>query len=310
MGHQPNEINHNSFDTKRELSIDTIDSLPLKTKVLQIWLENKYITAKKICKKLKINYKTYGKTINTYLSLFRSQQRSGLVQKAHGVSSHKKVYYCSEKLPVNTKLEERALASGWKQSKNKNRMLIYRSSKGSVVWYRGGLILIYLKGNVPRARALEMFWIAFVFLGDKELDRLSKLFVPFSRHNVFKIGTPLPRFDIQYFKPSYGLRILCDGSHEDSVEIEESMPIFMQPFLEVLNSLRKANESSVESNKIMNDNVLLFSENMRSHLELVKELTLESKIRRVEYSKIQNKNREDRLSRKFFSFLKNFFSKF
>ena len=201
MEHQPNEINHNPFDAKIKVSIDTSDSLTLKTNVLHLWLENEHIKAKLICQKLNISYKDHGKTINTYLYQFRSQSKIGSLQRAHGVSIHRKVYRCLEKLPLNAELEVSALASVWILSKNKNRMLVYRSSKGSVVWYRGGIVLIYLKGNYPLARALELFWEAFNFLDVKDLSRISKLFVPFSRHNVFKIGSPLPRFDIQYFEP-------------------------------------------------------------------------------------------------------------
>jgi hypothetical protein len=113
---------------------------------------------------------------------------------------------------------------------------------------------------------------------------------------VFKIGDALTRFDIQYFKPSYGLRILRDGSHKDSVEVEESIPVFLQPLLRVLDEFREVNKTTLDNSKLINEHILLLTKNIKSHLKLVNSLILESEVRRLVYEKHSNstKNKKSR----------------
>lgn len=57
----------------------------------------------------------------------------------------------------------------------------------------------------------------------------------------------------------------------------------MGSILKVLDGFREGNEIAIENNKIMNETLLLFSENIKSHLDLVNELTRESEERRLDF---------------------------
>ncbi|MHA1263167.1 MAG: hypothetical protein ACTSSA_13970 [Candidatus Freyarchaeota archaeon] len=102
------------------------------------------------------------------------------------------------------------------------------------------------------ARAKELFCRAFSFLSDEELSRFVD--VPLreeSRHWVFDLGAPVPRFDIRKFERSHGIRIFADGSHPTAIEVEESTPFW-------LSKLEKTQE--------------LFADNIEKHVQ-VQEVT-------------------------------------
>ena len=119
-------------------------------------------------------------------------------------------------------------ALGWERASNRNRMLIYRDDCGAVHWYKGGLVRLYLRGPVMLARAKELFCRAFSFMTPEQWCKY--LDVPLreeSRHWVFLVGAPLPRFDIRQFERSHGIRIFTDGSHPTALEVEDSTPFWL-----------------------------------------------------------------------------------
>ena len=246
-------------NSSQKTSIDATDVPNLKEQALKLYMENPYHTPKSLCESMNLDHAVHGATMRTYLWEFKRQFKNGSLQISHNFPvRHRRVFECLEKVVLSEERETVALCHDWKLSSNRNRMLLFKGLNGSVVWYRNGHVLIYLQGKAPLARALELFWAAFEFLGDKECDRVSKLVIPRSRHNVFCFGVPLPRMDIRYYEPSYGLRLVVDGSHPDSLEVIESQPLLLQPILKTVYGL-------VENQKV-------FSENLRSHADYAKNM--------------------------------------
>ena len=207
----------------------------LRQQTFRFWKDNPYISAQKLCRELKISHKKHGQTIRNYLSQFRCNYNFGSLQGSHNFAvRHRRVFEILEAVVLSEDREKSALVCGWKVTSNKNRMLFFNGRNGSVVWYRNGLVLIYLQGMAPLARVKKLFWEAFSFLGDKECIRLSDLIKPRNRHNVFELGEKVPRFDIRYFEASHGLRIKSDGTHPTAIEVEESEPLYLAKYDHIL----------------------------------------------------------------------------
>jgi len=210
------------------LSIDTADSPNLKKEALKLWMVDQHHTAKSLCKAMDLKYAEHGNTFRTYLWEFRCQLKYGSLQGSHNLAvRHRRVFECMEAIRLSEESERVVLGLGWKVTSNRNRMLLFNGRNGSVVWYRNGLVLIYLQGKAPLARAVELFWAAFGFLGDKELVRLSKLIIPRERHTTFDLGEPVPRFEITHYQKSHGLTIKSDGTHPHCIEVGEEDPLYL-----------------------------------------------------------------------------------
>jgi hypothetical protein len=142
-------------------------------------------------------------------------------------------------------------------------MLVYRSrdGRGTVHWYKGGLVRLYLRGDLKLARVKELFCKAFKFIPEKELYKFVD--APLreeSKHWVFDVGSPLPRFDIRQFERTHGLRIYVDGSHPTALEVEETEPfwlhtltdaveafgVYLKDHLALVGELREGRKTEVE----------------------------------------------------------------
>jgi len=199
-----------------------VDSLRKRT--FEAWVKNPYDTAKKLCSDLQLDYRQHGNYLNRLLSEFRSYHSFGLPQEAH-FPEHRVFEW--ERIP---RLVEEgggmhliAWRAGWRVTHNRNEMWVFRDDRGSIHWYKGGLVRLYLRGELQIAKAKELFCRAFSWFTPQELRKY--LDVPLKEKYkkwTFEMGTPVPRFDIRTFERSHGLRIFSDGSHPTSIHVGES----------------------------------------------------------------------------------------
>jgi hypothetical protein len=233
----------------------------LRQKIFDMYVANPYVTAKKICEqwfkdrgKAQDYYKKHGGYINRLLSEFRSYHILGLPQEAQRVP-HRRIFVW-EGVARGESLTCESLV-GWVESVNRNGMWVFRDDRGTVHWYKGGLVRLYLRGAVQLARAKELFCRAFSWFSDEEFRKY--LDVPLReelRHWVFEVGALMPRFDIRQFERSHGLRIFTDSSHATALEVEETQPFWIEELRETTG---------------------LMSTQIREHLNLIKEWQVEAK---------------------------------
>lgn len=228
----------------------------IRRNVRDLWIRNPYLAAKKMCSLLELDYRKYGNYLNKLLSEFRSDYDLGSAQRAQ--LPHRRVFVWKKVEGSQT----RAVKCGWVASANRNGMFVFRDDSGSVHWYKGGLVRLYLRGAVQLARAKELFCRAFSWFDPDEWNRY--LDVPLreeSRHWVFDLKKPVPRFDVRRFTRSHGIRIFADKSHSTAVEVEETQPFW-------IGELREAVE--------------LLGLEVKEHLKLIREWQKEARANRVQ----------------------------
>lgn len=202
--------------------------LSFRKKLYELWVKNPYTTPKRACQELKEPWERRRKYAKKLLSEFRSYHKLGSPQEAH--LPHRRVFVWEKVEGVRAV----ALNSGWRVIVNANGMLVFSDDRGSVHWYKGGLVRLYLRGEIQLARAKELFCRAFSWFSSEQLSKY--LDVPLreeSKHWVFELGAPVPRFDLRKFERSHGIRIFADGSHPESIEVEESTPFWIDRFEQV-----------------------------------------------------------------------------
>ena len=187
----------------------------LRQKIYELWVKNPYITAKKTCENLQLTYSKHGNYINRLLSEFRSYHQFASPEKAHRLEHRvfewhgiARVYKNGDEMPLEI------WKVGWRVVANRGEMWAFRDPRGTVHWYQGGLVRLYLKGEVQLAKAKELFCRAFSWFTNEQLKKY--LDIPLKevyKKWIFDLGQPVPRFDIRTFERSHGLRIFTDGSH-------------------------------------------------------------------------------------------------
>jgi len=258
-----------------------VDSL--RKKLYDLWVQNPYLTAKNACLKLEENYSDHGNYMNKLLSEFRSYYHFGSPLKAHLFPEHRVFEWeriPRELLPGEGELEKRLSEWGWKRVVNRNDVWSFRDplGQGSVHWYVGGLVRLYLKGELKLAKAKELFCRAFRWFDANDLRKyLDVPLVEKYRKWTFEMGQPVPRFDIRQFERSHGLRIFTDGSHPTSWHVGESIPFWL--------------DEQREATKELGVVVREFGFDIKEHLKLivgaqqfVKEVYEEAKEWRIERS--------------------------
>ncbi len=242
----------------------TSEERTLKEKTFTVYSQNPKIKAKQVCSVYNISYKEHGQTINNYLSEFRSNLKNGHIPSEPKNSPHCRKWVWNKVL-FNDNRKSEALCNGWKQSKNRNRMLVFRNGLGSVQWFETGTVNVFPKGSSKLADAKTLLCRAFSWLDPMELSSLCDgSFREVGKHWVFDVGVDLPKFKLDSFKKTHGLTIKSDGSHPGKLEVEETVPIYLHDFIAAQN---------------------MFAENIKSHLKLVEVLTKEAEDRTAAHSK-------------------------
>jgi len=246
----------------------------IRQNVYRLWTENQCLKAQEICKKLGLHYPKHGNYINNLLSTFRSNPNFGLPLEPHEL--HKRIFFW-ENVPRHSLLEylnckeedltEESLAKmGWKKSSNKNKMLHFSDKRGKVHWYTEGRVFLYLRKPSILAKAKELFSRAFNWFDGKTLSKY--LDVPLreeSRHWVFEVNKPVPRFDVRKFKASHGIHIYSDKSHPKAVEVEETIPFWIDELREAAQNFGKI--------------VAQFGVELKEHMKLIREWQKEARSR-------------------------------
>src|SRR4030042_2452962 len=232
--------------------------LSLRKRLFELWVKNPYTTPKKACEELKEPWPQRRKYVKKLLSEFRSYHNLASPQQAHRLEHRvfeweniPRVYKGGDRMPVEI------LRVGWCVVVNRNDMWVFRDPRGSVHWYRGGLVRLYLKGELQLAKAKEVFCRAFSWFTNEQLKKfLDVPLVEKYRKWIFEIGSPMPKFDIKTFERSHGLRIFTDGSHRTSLHVGEATPFWID----------EQRQATAEFGVVVNQ----FGVEIREHMKLIR----------------------------------------
>ena len=132
-------------------------------------------------------------------------------------------------MPGKGDLDKRLKFWGWRKVENRNDFWVYKdkNSRGAVHWYGGGLVRLYLKGEVMAARCKELFCRAFRWFIPEQISKyLDCPLKEVSKKWTFDLDAPVPIFDIRKFERSHGLIIHTDLSDPKSLHVTENRPLW------------------------------------------------------------------------------------
>lgn len=197
----------------------------IKERVWNLLRSDPTLTAKPICQRLNLDYKKHESYVARLKSEWKSYSQYGLPLKSQAL--HKRVFVWDNVVRSDERVAV-ALKCGWIKSSNRNAMMRFYNSLGTVHWYRNGRVMLYLHGRGHLGAVKGLFAKAFQVLTDEELHGFLEIEPRGTdRHWVFETGERLPRFHIDQFKKPYGIDIYSDSSHPTAIEASESIPFWM-----------------------------------------------------------------------------------
>lgn len=202
----------------------------LRKRVSLLLDENPLLTAKLLCKILKLPYKKYKQTITNYRNFWKYNHENERGSKCSSFHCYKAWVRLDRDLcgVLRGKLSFGCgggfVGFGWCLSNARNRFLVWKGRLGRVVWFETGSVRLFVRkpGNLGRAK--QLFCDAFVNSGlitdvavwNPIVNRVS----PKSCHFPYETPVRLPYIQINDFADSHGITIkVGDRSHPNAVEV-------------------------------------------------------------------------------------------
>ncbi len=227
----------------------------LKATLFDYWNAFPNASIKDTAKFFDISYVKRKKVLWKYHSLWRTRYGFGKVPKnlkKNNQAIHRGKWETWVPPSVNRKNVKKL---GWNLSSNRNKMLWFDGEFGSIFWhYNGHVILMLHLGFVKKGCAKQLFCKGFNrLLSDDVLASCLTKINHVGGHFTMQTDRRMPNMQISNFKKSHGINIkLGDRSHPNSVEIEYSVPEFLEPIKKMFDYLVKDSISSISKTKTKN----------------------------------------------------------
>ncbi|MCW4046658.1 MAG: hypothetical protein NWE99_03725 [Candidatus Bathyarchaeota archaeon] len=196
----------------------------IRQSVFALLDENPLLTAKTICARLGIPYWQYRGYVYKLKFEWKSHRQNELGSKCSNVHSWHGVCV----VPAFVSRED-AIAVGWKETKAKNKWLLWNDGIGRMMWFENGRVFVYVRSPANLGRVKQLISNGFFNTGlIYELRILEQVFKTFKfkgAHYVYDAGQPLPKMTIDAFQKSHGILIKTgDKSHRRAVEVISRCP--------------------------------------------------------------------------------------
>jgi hypothetical protein len=196
----------------------------LRQRVFALLNEYPWLTAKNICRILKLQYKQHCAYVNNLKYSWKSNHKNEQGSKCSSVHSWRG-YFC---VPYFIR-RDLAVEVGWVLSKARNRWLLWKDKLGRMMWFETGRVELYVRQPANLGKAKQLICNGFTKTGlIEDVKKFEQVLVSLKfrgAHYVFDSGYPLPKMTIDAFSKSNGITIrVGDKSHPRAVEVISRYP--------------------------------------------------------------------------------------
>jgi hypothetical protein len=199
-----------------------------------------------LCKILHLNYKQNGEYIRKLRYLWKRDFKNGLGPKSP-TSQHNARALC---FVPGTVSRARALELGWRQSRNRNRVLVWRDQGyGRIEWWETRRCLVHVNKPQTMGRVKQFLSNVFFRSGLIFSVEVFNQFIDsvewFGAHDVYDQGERVPYAVIDDYRERLGVVFRAgDLSHPDCYEIEWCKPAWAEKFEQLSRAAIQALEIS------------------------------------------------------------------
>jgi len=184
--------------------------------------KNPLLTPKSLCKLLGLSYAQYRNYVTKLRNDWKYYHRNGRVPKVSSVHCWRGWTYVPRVLD-----RVGARGCGWRLSRGRNRMLIWRDALGCMHWFETGRVNLRVRKPANYGKVCQLVCNGFSWTGLIKSDTILEVVLKGIRfkgaHEVFETGERLPHAVIDKYTRSNGIIIrVGDRTHPTSVEVEYS----------------------------------------------------------------------------------------
>jgi len=236
----------------------------IKNSVFKKLDKNPLLTAKPLCKLLGLPWPEYRNYVNklrsTWLGLPKNERGSKC--SLHGWRGWCYLPESGKKLGLPNSLDRGvAIATGWVETRARNRWLLWKDRLGRLQWFETGRVNLYVRKPANLGKAYQLICNGFSFTGlitdIKVLEKVLRSVRFKGAHYVFPTEQRLPRLTIDLFAKSNGIIVkVGDRSHPHAVEVIACYPDWAERnerLLEQLNDTLKRLFTPVAPNNLKRD---------------------------------------------------------
>ena len=216
----------------------------IKDSVFKLLDKNPLLTAKPLCKLLSLPWPQYQSYMNNLRSRWLNSPKN---ERGSKCSVHGWRGWCYLPREVNGGIRTRGVEVGWRETRARNRWLLWKDKLGRLQWFETGRVNLYVRKPANLGKAYQLICNGFSFTGlitdIKVLENVLRTVRFKGAHYVFPVGQRLPKLTIDLFQKSNGIIIkVGDTTHPDSLEVIAVYPDWAERnerLLEQLNDILK-----------------------------------------------------------------------
>ncbi len=213
------------------------DSKSLRQQVFGLLDKNPLLTAKPLCKLMELNYRDYGCYVQNLRSQWKYHYKNRLGLKC--LKSHRVRGWVVVEGWVD---RGRAVGVGWRGTRARNRMLVWRDGLGRLEWFETGRVNFVVRAPASLGRVKQLLCNGFAWTGLIEDNAAMAKVLDGVRlkgaHDVYPTAQRLPTMRITKYARSNGVIIkVGDRTHPHAVEVEFTYPDWGERLEELLKSL-------------------------------------------------------------------------
>jgi hypothetical protein len=207
-------------------------SVSLRQLVFQLLEKNHSYSPLDICNNLHIDHKKHGAYVRYLKAAWKRDYKNRPALKClkfhrargwgYALKDFKKGEFGSREFAL-------LLSAGWRRTKAKNRMLIFKDQLGRLEWFETGRINVWLNKPASKGKLKQLLALGFFRSGVVQeigiFDVWADSFRFKGAHATLDLGEPLPYSKVDFLQESLGVTVKTgDLSHPSCLEIEYTYP--------------------------------------------------------------------------------------
>lgn len=206
----------------------TSDDANLKQKIFSLLDKNHDLSPSMLCRLVGVDHKKYAPTIRNYKYFWRMSFKIRQPLKCLNYHNVRGWIYSLKSMDRTG-----ACFLGWRKTKAKNHMIIWKDKIGRMEWHVTGRINFWVKKPFTKGRIKQLLANGFYKYGVIDDIQMFDKWAGFARlkgaHLVYDTGERLPSARIDLLKESMGVIVkMGDLSHPTGLEIEFAYPDFAE----------------------------------------------------------------------------------
>jgi hypothetical protein len=205
-----------------------LEESPIKQQIWKLLDNDPILKPKTICLILKLPYQKYHNYVTRIRSLWKHYSKNEQLSKRLNFHNWHGFVFVPKSVD-----RSKAVDAGWKETKSKNKWLLWKEVRGRLEWHTSGRVRIYVRKPANPGKMAQLLANAFhmnALIPDIRVFEAFRQNVRFKgAHATVDLGERLPYCSLNFLQNSNGVKVKTgDLSHPTCLEVEFHYPDYAE----------------------------------------------------------------------------------